>query len=396
MPLYRFLFYKTLFFGKIIFNMALTSIYNIQTNLYSLIILLIVYLSLITNKDYHIRESRSFKRLISLTAYLLFGEIMIELSASVVNPAAVFFHYFFNFVGFIALPTAALMWVYYILHEANYDFKKHRAVILLMILPIVLTGIVSFVSIFTGWYFTITAANVYVRGPLFFLHIIFSYFYILLGIVVVLWQRPNLSKHAFVPMLLFALPPLVAGILQTMFYGTLIVNPALALSVLMIFLFIQTQRVYTDYLTGLNNRRQFERFVSSIKPKSAHLNLAGMLIDLDNFKKINDTHGHFVGDEVLMAVSKILTDTFSPNDFIARTGGDEFFVFFHVNKSTSITNVSQTFIEKLNAFNQNGSFPFEIKCSYGVDLFDYHTYKSLPQFMASVDQLMYRQKHRSP
>jgi diguanylate cyclase (GGDEF)-like protein len=124
------------------------------------------------------------------------------------------------------------------------------------------------------------------------------------------------------------------------------------------------------------------------------MNLAGMLIDLDDFKKINDTYGHFIGDEVLMAMSKILTDTFSPNDFLARVGGDEFFVFFHVDKNKTITKISQVFIENLNAFNQTQAFSFEIKCSYGVDLFDYGTYKSLPRFMASVDQLMYRQKHR--
>ncbi|MFA5236168.1 MAG: diguanylate cyclase [Bacilli bacterium] len=374
--------------------MAMLSIYNFQTNLYSLIILLIVYISLATNKDYHIRESRSFKRLIGLASYLLFAEIMIGISASYVNQVAIISHYFFNATGFIALPAAALMWVHYILREANYDFKKHRLIVYGMMVPIFITGILAFISVFTGWYFTISTANEYIRGPLFFVHIIFSYFYIFLGVAVVLWQRRNLAKSALVPMLLFALPPLVAGILQTLFYGTLIVNPALALSVLMIFLFIQSQRVYTDYLTGLNNRRQFERYVATIKPKSAHMNLAGMLIDLDDFKKINDTYGHFIGDEVLMAMSKILTDTFSPNDFLARVGGDEFFVFFHVDKNKTITKISQVFIENLNAFNQTQAFSFEIKCSYGVDLFDYGTYKSLPRFMASVDQLMYRQKHR--
>jgi diguanylate cyclase (GGDEF)-like protein len=264
-----------------------------------------------------------------------------------------------------------------------------------MMIPIVINGIMALVSIFFGWYFSINAINEYARGPLFFLHIIVSYSYIVLGIFMVLWQRANLSRQSFWPMLLFALPPIVGGILQTLFYGTLLVNPALALSVLMIFLFIQTQRVYTDYLTGLNNRRQFERYISGLRLKSAHLNLGGMLIDLDNFKTINDTYGHFVGDEVLMAMSKILNDTFSPNDFIARTGGDEFFIFFNVNKKTTISKVSQTFLENLHAFNRRQVFPFEIKCSYGVDLFDCDTYKSIPQFMASVDQLMYRQKHRS-
>jgi len=81
-----------------------------------------------------------------------------------------------------------------------------------------------------------------------------------------------------------------------------------------------------DGLTGLFNRRwmneffkrQITRALSDNKP------MAFILADLDNFKKINDVHGHMVGDEVLFAVASILTQQIRPTDLLARFGGEEF------------------------------------------------------------------------
>lgn len=81
-----------------------------------------------------------------------------------------------------------------------------------------------------------------------------------------------------------------------------------------------------DGLTGLFNRRwmneffkrQITRALSDNKP------MAFILADLDNFKKINDIHGHMVGDEVLFAVASILTQQIRPTDLLARFGGEEF------------------------------------------------------------------------
>ncbi len=81
-----------------------------------------------------------------------------------------------------------------------------------------------------------------------------------------------------------------------------------------------------DGLTGLYNRRwmneffkrQISRALSDNKP------LALILADLDNFKRINDNHGHMVGDEVLSAVASVLTLQVRPTDLLARFGGEEF------------------------------------------------------------------------
>lgn len=78
----------------------------------------------------------------------------------------------------------------------------------------------------------------------------------------------------------------------------------------------------TDFLTGLNNRRSLFTYLDKQK-KTPQMSM--ITVDLDNFKKVNDTCGHKMGDTVLVQTSGILRTCFE-NDFIARLGGDEFLV----------------------------------------------------------------------
>ena len=83
-----------------------------------------------------------------------------------------------------------------------------------------------------------------------------------------------------------------------------------------------------DYLTGIYNRRYFfdagEKLYQNAK--SGHITLTAAMIDIDHFKKINDTHGHHVGDKAIKAVAKVLDSLFEGSDLLARFGGEEFCV----------------------------------------------------------------------
>ena len=104
------------------------------------------------------------------------------------------------------------------------------------------------------------------------------------------------------------------------------------------------QASVTDSLTGLKNRRFLDEFIdteiarvdrrqhgviarkSSAKTINISPSLFFMMIDLDNFKPINDTYGHAAGDEVLLQFRDILLATCRKTDFVIRWGGDEFLV----------------------------------------------------------------------
>ncbi|BBZ50259.1 GGDEF domain-containing protein [Mycobacterium heidelbergense] len=88
------------------------------------------------------------------------------------------------------------------------------------------------------------------------------------------------------------------------------------------------QRSEEDVLTGLLNRRAFTDGVGSrlANPSPGHTHLAVLMVDLDNFKHINDTHGHSTGDRALREVAELLRENAPADAVICRAGGEEFLV----------------------------------------------------------------------
>ena len=78
-----------------------------------------------------------------------------------------------------------------------------------------------------------------------------------------------------------------------------------------------------DELTGAYNRFGYDLLVSNIDLNNSYM----MLLDVDNFKNINDTYGHETGDKVLVRLVEILRKNFRMDDYICRIGGDEFVIF---------------------------------------------------------------------
>jgi diguanylate cyclase (GGDEF)-like protein len=86
-----------------------------------------------------------------------------------------------------------------------------------------------------------------------------------------------------------------------------------------------TTEAMTDPLTGLPNRRAWDCTLQEyLAAKNADQPLCMAVLDLDHFKRINDSHGHVVGDRVLQVVGVALRDSLRGGDFVARLGGDEF------------------------------------------------------------------------
>ncbi|MDD3253080.1 MAG: diguanylate cyclase [Lachnospiraceae bacterium] len=87
------------------------------------------------------------------------------------------------------------------------------------------------------------------------------------------------------------------------------------------------QKAKTDALTGLNNRAELEAQMNSFFSGGTNLNALFLILDIDNFKLVNDRFGHTKGDEVLQKVAQILGSCFRNEDLTCRMGGDEFSAF---------------------------------------------------------------------
>jgi diguanylate cyclase len=98
----------------------------------------------------------------------------------------------------------------------------------------------------------------------------------------------------------------------------------------------------TDSLTRLANRRAFDERLASIYDSSIGLHMTGLvLLDIDHFKLINDTHGHPVGDKILASVAQLIKSTVRKDGFVARSGGEEFAIILDGNNPEEIMEICE-------------------------------------------------------
>lgn len=156
---------------------------------------------------------------------------------------------------------------------------------------------------------------------------------------------------------------------------------------------------YHDMLTGLPNRTQFVKFADSVLLESASRGTLGasIMIDLDDFKTINDHWGHRSGDELLKQVSQRIQQTLPPSGFVARLGGDEFIVVVTEvgDNLTTATTVIKDLCDKLLEALATGFFISErehfTSASIGVAFFG-DSEMSSDELLSRTDSAMYSAK----
>ncbi len=123
-----------------------------------------------------------------------------------------------------------------------------------------------------------------------------------------------------------------------------------------------------DGLTKLYNKPATERMVSEILDSNYGSSIyALMVIDVDNFKGINDTYGHLLGDAVLIDVSKIFKSIFRDTDIIGRIGGDEFLVFMNkVSSEADVREKAEIMCQKIRELYENEVTLSKVSVSVGI------------------------------
>lgn len=152
----------------------------------------------------------------------------------------------------------------------------------------------------------------------------------------------------------------------------------------------------TDALTGLLNRRAFMEELERAMLRSRRNGFQGAVffVDLNNFKTVNDTHGHDVGDRVLSKLSEILRNAARSYDFVARLGGDEFALWFeNIDRSTARRR-AQEVVRSCKSLDQfSGAADKRLGLSIGIAMDDPTSVESSDGLLKRADAAMYRAKH---
>lgn len=146
-----------------------------------------------------------------------------------------------------------------------------------------------------------------------------------------------------------------------------------------------------DPLTSLSNRTHFNEYLTQKleRCRRHHRSFGLMLLDLDNFKQVNDCHGHYIGDQVLREFAKVLTESTRVMDTVFRFGGDEFAILVDDNQENVCSIIAQRIQDNIRQniiLNQH-----QITCSIGFSLAKAND--SQKSIFERADSALYRAKN---
>lgn len=154
-----------------------------------------------------------------------------------------------------------------------------------------------------------------------------------------------------------------------------------------------------DTLTGLLNRKTFEGKLNKVleqmlksakrKDDKTHTKYFLALFDIDHFKRVNDTYGHLVGDEVLKQMSKMMKDSFREKDMLFRYGGEEFLGVFECANAKDIRLILERFMLKVS----QADFPKVGHITVSIGYSEVFSYDESAHVVSRADQALYYAKN---
>lgn len=275
--------------------------------------------------------------------------------------------------------------------DVNLTLKKRLHAILW-----VLTVLCSMIVLSTAWngaIFYFDEAKIYHRGELFF--ILMSILLIMMVIIeiFIVSQRKKIEITYYKSLLVFLLFPVVGWCLQLLNYGLPFSLISITFAAQVVFINIQNKRMDTDYLTGVFNRQALDGYMQNkINTITSQHSFCAMMLDINDFKLINDSFGHFEGDRALIDATGILRASVGQKNFIARYGGDEFCIVFDEDNLERLKDYVEMIHCKQKDYNNKMKKPYQLSFSIGYAVYDPKMGKDSDELLRLIDKNMYHDK----
>lgn len=315
-------------------------------------------------------------------------------------PGARIFLYVVNILYISISPIISILWIDWTMSKV--EGKRLLATkigrVSFGFLIVLLALMVS--TPFTDFAFTLNENNVYTRSIGAYIGPAFTWIHFL-GATIWIMGRGRMSgkindRDLIDIVIKFIAPVFIATVIQLLFYGVSTLTCGFLISVIMIYTDKQKNQISTDELTGLNNRRELNKYlerVGALGNKSACV----CLIDIDRFKQINDKFGHLEGDDALRTVANVLKQSCAEiNDgwFLARFGGDEFVLAGTDMSKEDIIIMKETILKNLSAANEKSDKLYKIEISFGYGEGVLSDNVKLVDLMKKADDYMYAAKNK--
>lgn len=349
---------------------------------FSVLLLLLMRLIMHLRKETLGMSNKFFKRIVWVNIYMLLLEVLSWQFDRQPGQLSYYLNYFFNMLFAWSTPLITVTWACYIDYKMFGDIDRLKRRVYYAPVTVIAT-LLLISNFFYPLIFSIDALNVYSREPFMWSLVVLNSFVHFSLIYTAYKHRLEIQREVVFAILLFVLLPAVTAGLQVMIFGVFILWPMMAVTLVIVYIFLETVSSSKDYLTSLFSRFRVDQMVDHQIDSGNQFGV--LMIDLNDFKLINDTLGHRQGDKTLVAFSKALKEVFQHEKMVARYGGDEFLV------------ISNVLTEKeLNAYCQELTGLVEGVADYsigyqGTDSCEIVTYETM---LNGADMKMYEHKKK--
>jgi diguanylate cyclase (GGDEF)-like protein len=366
---------------------------TLDANTVSLIILVFIFLNIRSSSENISMQYKLFKAMILANI----GMIIIDAFAWKFNGLKgsmnLTLNTGFNFLLYVLEPippSLSVLYTRYHVFSSDVKVKEKRKILMVFLL---LNLMICIISLFTGSFFYVDQNNIYHRGTYFALHVAYCYGLLIYSLMYLIKHKQYIEKRKYISMIVYFIPMAIGTTIQVLFYGYSLNWVGMMLSLLIIYFNIQNRGINTDYLTGIYNRRQLDEYIKErIKNSTENKSFSAILLDLNEFKSINDRFGHKIGDEALKDSVEIIRRSLNTDDFIARFGGDEFVIITDIYNGQTLDKVVNRIRKNVENFNVSNLKPYNINFSIGYDIYSCNSKMEADEFFKHIDMLMYENK----
>jgi len=357
-------------------------------------LLFILSLNMYYRRQHFSISNRWFLRLTASMIILLGLEIISWVFDGIPGEKAKILHISLKYLFYLSNLCAPVIWLNYIDYKINGSAARLRK--RLHYSGFIIAGMILLaINLKTGWIYSISSENIYrshFYGVIGFTAYLF--FIIYSPVLFIALSSRKVDKNILIANFFFSGLPLAGAALQILTGSVLLVWNCVAMAIVAVYIFLELSTLSADPLTGLINRKQMEEwlyFRTRISRKSNHP-FTLIMIDLDDFKQVNDLYGHNEGDQALIHFAHILRSCFKQDDQIARFAGDEFLVSLECSNIKSAAQIIQRLRIKMEEFNRKEVKPYSLACSCGITVYSADRYKSYEDALKDADRQMYRDK----
>ncbi len=305
---------------------------------------------------------------------------------------AIFLNRILNALIFVTNSLFSFLWTVYVDYKLFGQVDRLKKIYPYVAIPAAIVSLMGILNIFIDIFFTVAPDNIYQRTPLAIISYLVTYGYLMTGAIMVFIFHKKIGKYLFMPVIVFLTPVFIGSLFQMLYYGIALIWVSVSFGLISLYINLQNEASMLDSLTKLYNREYLTRYLNYMQQKSSNEKLiAGIMMDINAFKEINDVYGHSEGDTALRIVGQCLMDVLSGDQFAVRYGGDEFIVILTIHQKQEIDVIIHRICQKVEQLNDTGNRPYRISLSMGSAIFQPGN-ESIDGFLRQMDEHMYQNK----